>query len=184
MLTVEKLKHAQIPSGYWDAQWDKIPDVKLAEAVRRYAADLPRFRRAGLGLLLTGGDTVNVAAASLLRAVLDGGYSAFHVEASSVQRAVIERDVASHDEVGQPVGVIDYATVVDFLWLDGLGLEYSGGDEFARSVLENLLHARDMQRRPTFVTSYLRSKAVIERYRVLPIHVSAGRMVVYEVRGA
>lgn len=166
--SLEQLKHSQIPAGCWGAEPTTVPgDVRFGQAIQRYVENIKRFRKGGQGLLLTGKHMhLQVyGAAAVLKGALRAGYSAFYVSANEMQRAVIRNEYASHDEVGEPVTTVDYATSVDFLWLGGLGLEYlRDEDSFARSVVENLLHDRFLNRRPTIISSPCSIAAIGERY--------------------
>jgi hypothetical protein len=190
--TSEQLRHAQIPEGYWGVEVDDIrADETFVGVVRRYVEHLPKVRRAGSGFLLVGahGDTFPEEQARgisvVLKAAIRGGFTVYHIEVNDLQRAIVRNAFATRDEFGDPVHTSDHVERVDFLWLGGLGLEYHREeDSFVKSAVQNLLHVRAQNRRPTLVTSYLPLTDLFARYPVLVTLVRDKHLHLVEVRGA
>lgn len=173
-------KHSRTNMIGWTFTADDRTKPKLSDAIQRYAAGFPEFRKEERGLLLFGtvGTGKSFYAAAIANALIDTG-----IPVLMTNFAILSNQIQATFDGRQEY--IDSLQKYDLLVIDDLGAERSS--EYMQEIVFNVIDARYRSGLPMIITTNLTKEEftspqntqyarIYDRIleRCLPIHVSGG----------
>jgi DNA replication protein DnaC len=153
-------ERSRIPRLLWDAKLEKVSaGSPQREMLEKYLHNLETMLREGVGLYLSGDFSVGKSSCAAIvgKAVMAHGGTALFVSTDDIKDWYIE-----HTRFDEDYSMVERMILSDLLILDNLGEEPD--KEYSGSRIVRIVRVRVESRKPTVITTNLKSKPFIERY--------------------
>lgn len=161
-LTSEHIERLNIGARYRNAKVSDLPKGPFRTCLVNYGKSLDDMWSEGVGIVACGpngsGKTHGISA--LFKLIYSKGYPSYIIASENLRQSLITQEMFDSEQ-----SVKDRAYSVPFLLIDDLGKEYrSSKSEWAALSLDSLLRSRTKRLLPTFITTNLSPKALVETY--------------------
>jgi len=156
-LTKAQLISAGIGEDYWSCDFSNYDGPKEPRDVTiRYLKCLDNMAEKGIGILYVGpyGSGKTTLAFIAMKYLARSRWVVFCTSLGEIIEN-IQRSWKQKEDDTEEAQFIRHCREADFLLLDDLSKEHSGGSGFVQTVLDNLIRYRTQHRCPTFLTTNL-----------------------------